>query len=233
MLVMISLALLGLALLFPLLLIPAGLFFFSSSYFMYARYEFAPQGGNVQERIRELVLMNLNWDGEGQALDIGCGNGALVIQLAKKYTRARVTGIDRWGKGWEYSKDICERNAKVEGVEGRVTYQKASASALPFKDEYFDAVVSNLVFHEVRDAADKREVIREALRVVRKGGKFAFQDLFLMKRLYGNTNDLLFIIRSWGVRDVKFIQTHEAAFIPPALKLPFMVGTIGIIAGER
>jgi SAM-dependent methyltransferase len=228
-----SLALLGSALFFPVLIIPAALFFVVFAYFAYARYQFAPQGRNVEDRIRELVLAHLDWNGEGRALDIGCGNAALTIKLAQKYPTAQVMGIDYWESKWEYSKNACERNAKFEGVSDRVTFQKASASALPFSDEYFDAVVSNLVFHEVSDAADKREVIREALRVVKKGGKFAFQDLFLMKRMYGNIDDLIGVIQSWGMRNVEFVRARDASFIPTALKLPFMVGTIGIIAGER
>ena len=128
---------------------------------------------------------------------------------------------------------MCERNAKIRGVSDRVTFQKASASSLPFSDEYFDVVVSNLVFHEVGDAPDKREVIREALRVVKKGGMFAFQDLFLMKRIYGDIENLIEDIRSWGLRRVEFVQTGEASFIPTALKLPVMTGTMGIIAGEK
>jgi ubiquinone/menaquinone biosynthesis C-methylase UbiE len=111
-------------------------------------------------------------------LDIGCGNAALTSKMAHKHSNAQIIGIDYWGKQWEYSKKACERNAKIEGVNGRVTFQKASALASPYKDESFDAIVSNLVFHEVRDAKDKREVVREALRVVRRGGKFTFQDLF-------------------------------------------------------
>ena len=73
----------------------------------------------------------------------------------------------------------------------RVNFQKASASALPFEVGSFDAAVSNLVFHEVSDTKDKRDLIEEALRVVRKGGAFAFQDLFLAKRLYGDVEELL------------------------------------------
>ena len=114
-----------------------------------------------------------------------------------------------------------------------MSFQKASASALPFKDETFDASVSNLVFHEVSDSADKREVLREALRVVKKGGKFAFQDLFLIKRVYGETDDLIATVQNWGIRKVEFIKTGDAAFVPTALKLPFMVGTMGILAGEK
>jgi len=114
-----------------------------------------------------------------------------------------------------------------------MTFQKASASALPFEDGLFDAAVSNFVFHEVRDAPDKQDVIQEALRVVRKGGKFAFQDLFLVKRFYGPVDDLLETIQSWDVEDVHFVDTSHADFVSKPLKLPFMVGSTGIIYGTR
>ncbi len=219
--------------LFWLLAIPSLLFFAVSLYFAYARYLFSPKGRNVQNQIWETVVTNLDWNGEGQALDIGCGNGVLSIKLAKKFITAQVTGIDYWGERWEYSKETCEANAKVESVAQRVVFQKASASKLPFEDEYFDAAVSNLCFHEVSDKKDKHEVIREALRVVKKGGKFAFQDLFLLKQIYGDPETLVATIKSWGITKVEFVETHNSSFIPAALKLPFMVGRIGIIKGEK
>jgi SAM-dependent methyltransferase len=230
---LVGLALSAFALVLPALLIISGLSFIVAVYFAYARYLFASEGGNLQDRIVELVLANLDWNAEGQALDVGCGSAALTIKLAKKYPKAQVIGIDYWGKKWEYSKDMGERNAQIEGVSERVAFQKASASSLPFADEQFDAVVSNLVFHEVSDAADKRDVIREALRVLKKGGKFAFQDLFLMKRVYGDIDELIATVRSWGIRKVEFVRTRNSVFIPLALKLPFMLGAMSIITGEK
>jgi SAM-dependent methyltransferase len=229
----ICLLFLGTSLLSASLLIPALIFLAVAIYFAYARRLFAARGGYVQDRIRDLVLDHLDWNGEGRALDIGCGNGALTIKVAQRHVKAVVTGCDHWGGKWEYSKAVCERNAEVEGVDDRVSFQKASASKLPFEDGHFDAAVSNLVFHEVSDTKDKREVVREALRVVREGGRFAFQDLFLLKRLYGETDELLATIRSWGIRKAEFIKTSDAPFIPATLKLPFMVGAIGIIQGEK
>ncbi len=235
--------LLGLAFLFRLLAVPAFLSWLvaipsllcltASLYFAYARYLFSPKGGDIQNQIWETVVSNLDWNGQGQALDIGCGNGVLSIKLAKKFSTVKVTGIDYWGERWEYSKGTCEANAEAEGVGERVVFQKASASKLPFEDEYFDAAVSNLCFHEVSDAKDKREVIREALRVVKKGGKFAFQDLFLLKQIYGDPETLVATIKSWGITKAEFVETRNASFIPAALKLPFMVGPIGIIKGEK
>lgn len=219
--------------LFLPLVILAAVALFIAAYFAYARHLFAPQGGNVQARVIDLALSHLDWDGKGRVLDIGCGNGAFAVKLARKYPGARVTGIDYWGANWEYSKGTCDANARLEGVGDRVTFQKASASALPFADGQFDAVVSNLTFHEVRDAKDKLELIREALRVVRKGGRFTFQDLFLMKPTYGDPGDLVRTIESWGVAKVEFVDTRDAPFIPGALKLPFMVGTIAVLKGEK
>ena len=81
------------AIFFQDLVILTALFFVVFAYFGYARYEFSAKGGNLEDRIRELVLDHLDWNGEGRALDIGCGNAPLSIKLAQRYPAARVIGI--------------------------------------------------------------------------------------------------------------------------------------------
>ncbi|HTX93204.1 MAG TPA: class I SAM-dependent methyltransferase [Anaerolineales bacterium] len=223
----------GLSFLVPFLAVFAILFLAVGLYFILARQRFSPAGGDVQSQIVGLILERLDWDGRGQAIDIGCGNAPLTVRLARRYPSARVTGVDYWGANWDYSKQVCERNARIEGVGDRTDFQKASASALPFADGAFGLAVSNLTFHEVSDAKDKRDVLKEALRVVKPGGKFVFQDLFLWEAIYGKPDDLVALVRSWGVRNVEFVDTHEAPFIPSLLKLPFMVGKIAILRGEK
>ena len=121
----------------------------------------------------------------------------------------------------------------MEGVSERVSFQKADAASLPFDDGYFDAAVSNFVFHMVGHEKDKRKVVREALRVVKKRGKFSFQDELLLKQLFGDIDDLIATIKGWGITTVEFVHTRDADFIPRALKLPFILGTIGLIKGEK
>lgn len=134
----------------------AFIFLMVTMYTSYARAQFAPEGGDLQVKIQSLVLDELKWDGNGKLLDIGCGNAPLTIKALNKYPNAQATGIDYWGGMWEFSKEACENNAEIEGVKNRATFLKASASDLPFEDESFDAAVSNMVFHEVKDSADKK-----------------------------------------------------------------------------
>jgi len=223
----------GLTIASPWFALPAILLFACSAYFAYACWQFSPRGAGIQSRIQALILQHLDWDGEGQVLDIGCGNGPITIAVAKAYPNARVTGIDPWGASWEYSKAVCERNAAIEGVAKSVTFQKGNAVALPWDDGSFDVVVSNLVFHEVRGVSDKRLLIKEALRVLRGGGQFVFQDLFLWKEVYGDAAALVGEIRSWGIERTELVPTNNCEFIPKALKLPFMVGTIAILHGRK
>lgn len=204
-----------------------------SLYFAYSRYLFSPKGKDIQTQIRDLVITNLVWNGEGSILDIGCGSGALAISVAKRYGKAQIIGIDYWGKQWEYSQALCEKNTKLENVSDRVVFKKAGAAKLSFNDGCFDVVLSNLVFHEVGGEKNKTEVIKEALRVLKKGGKFVFQDLFLWPQLYGKPEELLQTIQNLGIKDVKMINTNETPFIPNILKLPFMLGRISIIVGEK
>ena len=223
-----------LAFLLPLLGAVAVFFFLCFLYFAYARYIFSPRGGDIQARMQDLVLDHMaGWDGTGRVLDIGCGNGPLTIKIAKRYPKVEAIGIDSWGTAWEYSKRVCDRNAAIEGVAERATFQRASAASLPFDEEAFDLVVSNFVFHEVREVRDKKELIKEALRVVKKGGWFVFQDLFLWKQVYGPVDDPLAKISSWGIETVHLVDTSDSAFIPKALKLPFMVGTAAILTGRK
>jgi SAM-dependent methyltransferase len=202
-------------------------------YLTYIYIQFAPWGGGFQEKLWNLVLDHLASDGQGRALDIGTGNAALAVRLAKRYPSLHVTGIDCWGSNWEYAQSRCERNAQLEGIGERVTFQKASAAALPFADASFDHVVSHFVFHEVSELPDKREVIREALRVLREGGTFAFQDMFLDEAMYGAPDNLVATVRSWGTSEVNFIEVCSELTVPWLLRNQRTLGYASILHGRK
>jgi ubiquinone/menaquinone biosynthesis C-methylase UbiE len=213
--------------------IPSALFLIICAYFTSARVIFSSHFGNLQDKIQELVISHIDWNGKGKVLDIGCGNGPLTIKIAQHYPNAEIVGMDYWGKNWDYSKKVSTTNAQIAGVDKRVTFQHGSASELPFENASFDLVVSNLVFHEVQNVKDKRISIREALRVLKPGGVFVLQDLFLLKPYYGTPDELMNTVKQWGMSKVEFIRTCDEPFIPGLVKLPFMVGTLAIIRGIK
>lgn len=154
-----------------------------SIYMWRCRVIFDFRRGGLMGEIHQYLVDHLDWDGTGTLLDIGCGAGALTIRCARRFPDAKITGMDYWSTEWSYAKEQCERNARLEHAADRLTFCKGDAAALEFPDESFDAAVSNFVFHEVRAQPDKRQVVRKALRVVKQGGSFAFQDLFSQKKL--------------------------------------------------
>lgn len=202
-------------------------------YFCSARRMFSAEGRDVQNRVLDHLISHIEWDGQGRALDIGCGSGALTVRTAEKYPGAAVTGIDSWGKGWGYSREQCMMNARAAGVDDRTDFREGSASNLPFADGTFDLVVSNLTFHEVRDVKSKLDALNEALRVLRPGGGFVFQDLFLIRQYYGTPDELNAALKAMGAADILFIDGSKEPFIPKALKLPFMLGTLALVRGVK
>lgn len=199
----------------------------------YLYVAFSDGGGRVQRRLWDVVLDALPWDGRGAALDIGTGQGALAIGLAERFSSAQVVGIDLWASDWAYSKAACEHNASGIGVADRVRFERASASALPFDDGTFDAVVSHFVFHEVRGNDGPRVALREAVRVLKPGGVLCVQDMFLDRRRYGRVDDLLDMLRASGLREVQFSRLSDRIRIPRGMGGRRVLGAAGLITGVR
>jgi hypothetical protein len=65
----------------------------------------------------------------------------------------------------------------AEGVAERVALQTADMTALPFADNSFDVVLSSLAIHNIRGYAGREQAIREAVRVLRPGGRLMIVDV--------------------------------------------------------
>ena len=134
----------------------------------------------------------------------------------------------------ELAKEQCENNAEAEGVADRIKFRKGDAGNMEFASESFEAAVSNFVFHEVRSQSDKRQVVREALRVVKKGGSFAFQDMFEQKALYGDMNAFIEELKAEGIAEIHYIgNVEKEEFIPKFVTAPWMIKGVGLIYGKK
>ena len=148
----------------------------------------------------------------GLGLDVGCGSGALTIACAKKNQKATMVGCDIWKGSYksEFSKALCENNAKLEGIEN-VRFEEGNAVNLPFEDESFDAVTSNYVYHNVA-GQNKQRLLLETFRVLKKGGIFVIHDL-MSKSRYGDMNKFMEKLKKDGYEDVQLIDTTKGLFM--------------------
>jgi arsenite methyltransferase len=102
-----------------------------------------------------------------QALDIGCGLGFPLFDLALRLgPRATVTGLDPWEAGLDRARQKCA----VYGAHN-VRLVEGVAENMPFEDATFDLIVSN---NGLNNAADIQRALRECHRVARPGAQLVF-----------------------------------------------------------
>lgn len=103
-------------------------------------------------------------DRPGAVLDIGCGTGVLLGEVAARWPQGRLAGVDA-APGM-----AAVARRRLPGADIR----HGVAEALPWPDGSFDLVVTSLSFHHWRD---QTRGILEAARVLRSGGRFLLADI--------------------------------------------------------
>jgi len=115
-------------------------------------------GALVAEGIDPL-LDEVRVGGGSRVLDVGTGPGPVAARAVER--GATAVGVD-------FSESmLAEARRRHPGVE----FREGAAEALPFGDGVFDAVVGNFMLHHT---ARPDDVLKEAFRVLRPGGRMGF-----------------------------------------------------------
>lgn len=125
------------------------------------------------------TLDALGLQGDEQALDVGCGRGLVLNELAQRLPQGRATGVDIW-RGKDQSgnnRAVTELNARLVGVADRVEIVDGDMTDLRFPDASFDLVTASLAIHNVRLAEERTKAMHGIMRVLRPGGRVVIIDI--------------------------------------------------------
>ena len=73
-------------------------------------------------------------------------------------------------------KQVPTRDWQPRLDDGKTWIREADATSLPFDDESFDVVLSNLCIHNISKAAGRQRAIEEVARVLKPGGRAVISD---------------------------------------------------------
>lgn len=115
---------------------------------------------------------------QGRALDIGTGPGQIVIKSARRLPHWSFVGVDR--SPAMIAQARANLAAAGDADRGRVEFEIADGSRLPFPDKSFALVMCNSVLHHL---AEPEKLLLEMARLAASGGALLLRDLRRPNRL--------------------------------------------------
>jgi len=125
-------------------------------------------GGYFQHRIRQEVLSMCRVS-KGRVIEVGCGEGLFLSQLAKQKPELQIWGIDNNKERLVFARERLE-SANIRNVN--LSMQDLEHFA--FHDEYFDGVICINVLFNLDSINSITEALISMKRICKKSGRIIF-----------------------------------------------------------
>jgi SAM-dependent methyltransferase len=144
-----------------------------------ASYAYTTLRGKFVVWAREVDRLGLT--GVEQAVDLGCGRGAVLVLVAQALPRGRAIGVDLWRSADQSGnlEEAAQRNLAAARVSADLI--TADLRALPLETGAYDLVVSSLAIHNIPGPAGRAQAVAEAYRVLAPGGRLLLADLLHLR----------------------------------------------------
>jgi ubiquinone/menaquinone biosynthesis C-methylase UbiE len=155
------------------------------------RHKTIRDGGceSLYRTINSIVLSFLKDKANPTLLDLGCGVGRIIYDLAENLTDTNFIGVDLSYNMLQRANDILFSNKTIEidlsdrgfkkmtlnckNLAENVQLAQANAMNLPFEDDSFNCVLNTFLVDRV---PEPEKVIDESVRVLKKNGLLIFTD---------------------------------------------------------
>ena len=147
------------------------------------------RGEEIQDPLSRILKKLTNKD--SKVLDVACGTGLFLTPIATKF--------DFEFYGADMSSSMLETAyKKAESNDLRVKFLNSDVHCLPFKDGYFNVLISTNAIHHF----DLVKSLKECARVLKKGGSYVIFSRFREQ------NDRSF----WGKNFPKFASKEDRLY---------------------
>lgn len=120
--------------------------------------------------IRSRVVSRIKkFNPQGMLVDVGCGSGRLLIQIAKKIDNIELLGVDVAGDMIEIARSKIEKLS----LEKEIDLKKGTVENLPLPDDSVDFIVSTLSLHHWLNPI---KAYAEFFRILKSGGTLLIFD---------------------------------------------------------
>src|SRR5262245_2121967 len=166
-----------------------------------------------EDAFKQRLVREAQIEASQRVLDLGCGTGTLTLLIKRLHPEADVYGLD----GDPQVLAIAERKTHSAGVE--IHLDQGLSYQLPYPAEFFDRVLSSLVFHHLT-REDKLRSLHEVIRVLKPGGMLSIVD-------FGEPDTW------WSGRMAKLLHHKEQTRDNVEGRLADFLTTVGFVGVEK